>query len=67
MLADCIQQAFNNRAIQFQIIISDDDNINADISPFLTMNSRERFEYIASHYPLVRELKDRLKLDIDSI
>jgi DNA polymerase-3 subunit gamma/tau len=68
MLADCIQQAFSNRAIQFQIIVSDDDlSTKQDISPFLTMNSRERFEYIASQYPLVRELKERLKLDIDSI
>lgn len=67
MLADCIQQAFNNRAIQFQIIVSDDEDVKRNVSPFLTMNSRERFEYIASQYPLVRELKDRLKLDIDSI
>jgi DNA polymerase-3 subunit gamma/tau len=68
MLADCIQQSFNNRAIQFQIIVSDDDlGTKREISPFLTMNSRERFEYIASQYPLVRELKERLKLDIDSI
>ncbi|TKK72083.1 DNA polymerase III subunit gamma/tau [Ilyomonas limi] len=67
MLADCIQQSFNNRAIQFQIVVSDDVDTNQEISPFLTMNSRERFEYIASQYPLVRELKERLKLDIDSI
>jgi len=67
MLADCIQQAFNNRAIQFQIIVSDDEYVKQQISPFLTMNSRERFEYIASQYPLVRELKERLKLDIESI
>jgi len=67
MLADCIQQSFSNRAIQFQIIVSDDLDIKRDMSPFLTMNSRERFEYIASQYPLVRELKERLKLDIDSI
>ena len=67
MLADCIQQSFNNRAIQFQIVVSDDIDMRQEVSPFLTMNSRERFEYIASQYPLVRELKDRLKLDIDSI
>ncbi len=66
MLADCIQQSFNNRSIQFQIVVSDDD-LKQDISPFLTMNSRERFEYIASQYPLVRELKERLKLDIDAV
>ncbi len=65
MLSDCIQQSFNNRGIQFQIMVADD--VKEDISPFLTMNSRERYEFIASHYPLVRELKERLKLDLDSI
>ena len=65
MLSDCIQQSFCNRAIQFRIIVADD--VKEDISPFLTMNSRERYEYIISQYPLVRELKERLKLDLDSI
>src|SRR5205085_12448335 len=37
MLADCIQQSFNNRAIQFQIVVSDDDlSTKQDVSPFLT-------------------------------
>ena len=31
----------------------------------LTLNSRQKFERIAAKYPLVRELKSRLNLDID--
>ena len=66
LLAECIQTAFHNTAIQFQVVVSDDDAPD-DVSPFLIMNSRERFNYIASQYPLVKELKDRLRLDLDSI
>ncbi len=65
LLADCIQKTFHNHAIQLQIVVEDD--VNEEVSPFLIMNSRERFNYIASQYPLVKELKDRLRLEIDSI
>ena len=65
LLAECIQKTFHNNAIQLQIVVSDD--VKEDIDPFLIMNSRERFNYIASQYPLVKELKDRLRLEIDSI
>ena len=65
MLADCIQKTFHNTSIQLQIVVADD--VKEEVSPFLTMNSRERFNYIASQYPLVKELKDRLRLEIDSI
>ncbi len=65
LLAECIQNAFHNHAIQLQITVSDDEK--EEISPFLIMNSRERFNYISTQYPLVKELKDRLRLEIDSI
>jgi DNA polymerase-3 subunit gamma/tau len=29
------------------------------------MNSREKFERIAEQYPLIRELKDKLKMELD--
>jgi hypothetical protein len=31
----------------------------------LVLNSRQRFERIAEQYPLVKELKDKLRLEID--
>lgn len=65
MLAECIQKTFHNHAIQLQVVVSDD--IKEEINPFLIMNSRERYNYIASQYPLVKELKERLRLEIDSI
>ena len=63
MLADFIQQAFNNRSITFKVLVEAKEE---EVLPaHLTMNSRERFERIAGNYPLVKELKDRLKLEID--
>ena len=65
LLADCIQKTFHNTAIQIQVVVADD--VQEEISPFLIMNSRERYNYIVSQYPLVKELKERLRLEIDSI
>lgn len=63
MLADYIQQAFNNRSITFKILVEARET--EALPAHLTMNSREKFERIAGKYPLVRELKERLKLEID--
>ncbi len=63
LLCDYIQQAFNNRSINFKILIEAGEK--EDIPLHLTLNSRQKFERIAEKYPLVRELKNRLNLDID--
>jgi DNA polymerase-3 subunit gamma/tau len=63
MLCDFIQQAFNNRSINFKILIEAGEQ--EEIPLHLTLNSRQKFERIADKYPLVRELKNRLNLDID--
>jgi DNA polymerase III subunit gamma/tau len=63
MLNDCIQTAFNNRAINFSIKVEEAEKQN--IPQHMLLNSRQRFERIAEKYPLVKELKDKLKLEID--
>ncbi|MGN6619136.1 MAG: DNA polymerase III subunit gamma/tau [Ilyomonas sp.] len=63
LLADYIQQAFNNRSIQFNIVVEEGEK--TEIPAHITLNSRQRFEKIAEKYPLIKELKDRLKLEID--
>ena len=63
LLCDFIQQAFNNRSINFKILIEAGEKENIPLH--LTLNSRQKFERIAEKYPLVRELKNRLNLDID--
>lgn len=63
MLCDFIQRAFNNRSVNFKILIEAGEQ--EEIPIHLTLNSRQKFERIATKYPLVKELKDRLNLDID--
>ena len=63
-ICDIIQQAFSNRSIQFKVIVQEDMN-KEEIPAHLRMNSRQRFERIAEKYPLVRELKNKLGLDLD--
>jgi DNA polymerase-3 subunit gamma/tau len=36
-----------------------------EVPAHLRMNSRQKFERIAEQFPMVKELKDRLKLEID--
>lgn len=63
MLNDHIQIAFNNRAINFSIKVEEGEKI--DLPGHMTMNSRQRFEKICEKYPLLKDLKDKLKLELD--
>ena len=63
LLNDFIQKAFNNRFITFDIVVQEGEK--QEMPEYMTLNSRERFERIAADYPIVRELKERLKLEID--
>jgi DNA polymerase III subunit gamma/tau len=63
ILNEYVQKAFNNRQINFDIIVNEGEK--QEIPAHLKLNSRERFERITEAYPLVKELKDRLKLEID--
>lgn len=63
MLVDFLQQQFHNRAISFDILVEAGER--EDIPAHMRMNSKQKFEHIAAQYPLVKELKDRLKLEID--
>ncbi|MDZ4070986.1 MAG: DNA polymerase III subunit gamma/tau [Sediminibacterium sp.] len=63
MLIDYLHTAFNNRAITFNILVEATER--EDVPIHLKLNSKQRFERIAEQYPLIRELRDRLKLEID--
>lgn len=62
LVASAIQEAFNNRSISFKVVV-DEGEVEEIVRP---LNSRERFERIAEQYPLVRELKEKLQLEIMS-
>ncbi|HVZ25330.1 MAG TPA: hypothetical protein VG842_04720, partial [Sediminibacterium sp.] len=63
VLTDYIQSAFNNRTISFEVLVEAGEK--EDIPVHMRLNSKEKFEYLAERYPMVKELKDRLKLEID--
>lgn len=63
MLIDHIHTSFNNRAITFEVLVEASEREDIPIS--MRLNSKQKFEHIAENYPLVRELKERLKLEID--
>ncbi len=62
-LLEQLHKAFNNRAIMFDVLV--DAGEQEDIPVHMRLNSKQKFEHIASQYPLVKELRDRLKLEID--
>ena len=61
-LLEKIWETFNNRAIQFSILV--DAGEKEDVPLHLRLNSKQKFERIAEHYPLVQEFKTRLNLEI---
>lgn len=58
-----LQQELKNRLLQFNVTV----NENPEERPVVDapLSSKDQFLKIAEQYPLVKELKDRLKLDLD--
>jgi DNA polymerase-3 subunit gamma/tau len=63
MLAPHIQDAFSNRSISFKVMV--EEGVKEEVPAAMLLNSRQRFERIAEKYPLLKELKDKLRLEID--
>jgi DNA polymerase-3 subunit gamma/tau len=62
-LMETIWERFQNRAIQFSILV--DAGEKEDVPLHLKLNSKQKFEHIAKQYPLVQELKERLNLEVN--
>jgi DNA polymerase-3 subunit gamma/tau len=63
-LSDHLQNAFGNKAISFTVIVMEREA--TDVEPVdRPLNKREQFLQIVEQYPLVKELKDRLRLELD--
>ena len=58
-----LQQQLNNRLLQFNVVISETLHERPEIEA--PLSSKEQFIKLSEQYPLVKELKDRLKLDLD--
>jgi DNA polymerase-3 subunit gamma/tau len=57
-----IWERFQNRAIQFSILVAAGEK--EDVPLHLRLNSKQKYERIAAQYPLVKELKDKLNLEV---
>ena len=62
MVTDILQNAFNNRAITFSFLI--EESVTEEVPLYQKLNSRERYERIAAQYPLLKQLKEKLNLEI---
>lgn len=62
-LIDCLQDHFCNRQLTYNVIVIEkEDNTTPGERP---LNTREQYLKIIEEYPLVKELKDRLRLELD--
>jgi DNA polymerase-3 subunit gamma/tau len=62
-LMEIIWERFQNRAIQFSILV--DAGEKEDVPLHLKLNSKQKFEHIAKQYPLVQQLKERMNLEVN--
>jgi len=63
LLSEHLQKAFANKAINFTVKITDNP---VDFTPSeKTLSKKDQFLLLAEQYPMIKELKDRLKLDLD--
>lgn len=62
-LIDHLQKHFNNRVLTYKVIVLQNENALQPKEKHLT--TKEQYLKMIEDYPLVKELKDRLKLDLD--
>lgn len=63
LLFTFLQQQLNNRLLQFTVSVADKPVQQSTTD--IPLSSKDQFLKIIEQYPLVKELKDRLKLDLD--
>lgn len=63
LLSEHLQKAFSNKALNFTVRIS--DNPVEFIPSEKTLSKKDQFLMMAEQYPMIRELKEKLKLDLD--
>jgi DNA polymerase-3 subunit gamma/tau len=62
-LSEFLQKEFANKAVSFTVIVEERPDTEEPVER--PLNTREQFLQIVEQYPLVKELKDRLKLELD--
>ena len=63
LLSEHLQKAFANKLLHFSVKITDNP---VEFTPIeKTMSKKDQFLVMTEQYPMIKELKDRLKLDLD--
>ena len=62
-VCEFLQQQLNNKSLQLSVIIESNGEGGQKVEASLT--ARQQYEKIIEQYPLVKELKDRLRLELD--
>lgn len=58
-----LQEKLQNRLLQFSVVIEENTAFKPKVEA--TLSSTQQFQKMVEQYPLVKELKDRLRLDLD--
>ncbi|MBL7707969.1 MAG: DNA polymerase III subunit gamma/tau [Chitinophagaceae bacterium] len=58
-----LQQHLHNRLLQFNVVVEEKATDRPPVD--IPMNAKEQFQKLADQYPMVKELKERLRLDLD--
>jgi DNA polymerase III subunit gamma/tau len=63
LLSEHLQKTFANKLVNFSVKITDNP---VEFTPAeKILSKKDQFLMLAEHYPMIKELKDRLKLDLD--
>jgi DNA polymerase III subunit gamma/tau len=62
-LVDHLQKHFCNKQLIYNVILVENENSNQPVER--TLSGKEQYLKIIEEYPLVKELKDRLRLELD--
>ncbi|MET0637034.1 MAG: DNA polymerase III subunit gamma/tau [Chitinophagaceae bacterium] len=62
-LFEFLRKELKNKLLRFNVIVSETPEVRVIVDA--PLSSSQQFMRLAEQYPLVRELKDRLKLDLD--
>jgi DNA polymerase III subunit gamma/tau len=62
-LSDHLQQVLDNKTVSFTVVV--EKSAASGEPEDKPLNKREQFQQIVDQYPLVKELKDRLRLELD--
>lgn len=62
-LLEYLKDCFHNRSIGFTVIVN--EHIKEGIPAEPTLTTREKYQKVIEQYPMIKELKDRLKLELD--